>query len=93
MRTWKSPATGGVYPVHVKLATTDPATGQPVTFTLEPILLQQELSGALGGIPYWEGACRVLNEQARERRIRLLGTDRLRRESRGSFQMKAVRRP
>jgi predicted secreted hydrolase len=63
VRTWKSPATGGVYPVHVKLTTTDPANGQSVSFTLEPILLQQELSGALGGIPYWEGACHVLNEQ------------------------------
>ncbi len=63
VRTWKSPATGGVYPVHVKLTTTDPVNGQSVSFTLEPILLQQELSGALGGIPYWEGACHVLNEQ------------------------------
>ena len=63
VRTWKSPATGGVYPVHVKLTTTDPVSGQSVSFTLEPILLQQELSGALGGIPYWEGACHVLNEQ------------------------------
>lgn len=63
VRTWKSPTTGAVYPVHVRLTTTDPATGQPASFTLEPILLQQELSGALGGIPYWEGACHVLNDQ------------------------------
>jgi len=63
VRTWKSPATEGVYPVHSKLTTTDPVNGQSVSFTLEPILLQQELSGALGGIPYWEGACHVLNEQ------------------------------
>ena len=54
----------GVYPVTVKLATTDPASGQPVTFTLEPILLDQELSGGLGGIPYWEGACHVLDDKA-----------------------------
>ena len=64
VRTWKSPATGGVYPVTVKLATTDPASGQPVTFTLEPILLDQELSGGLGGIPYCEGACHVLDDKA-----------------------------
>ncbi len=64
VRTWKSPATGGVYPVTVKLATTDPASGRPASFTLEPIVLDQELSGALGGIPYWEGACHVLNDKA-----------------------------
>ena len=63
VRTWKSPATGGVYPVTVKLATTDPISGKPVSFTLEPIILPQELTGALGGVPYWEGACHVLNEQ------------------------------
>ena len=63
VRTWKSPATGGVYPVQVKLATIDPISGKPVSFTLEPIILPQELSGALGGVPYWEGACHVLDEQ------------------------------
>jgi predicted secreted hydrolase len=26
----------------------------------------QELTGAIGGIPYWEGACRVLDAQGRE---------------------------
>ncbi len=64
VRTWKSPATAGVYPVHVKLTTTDPSNGQSVSFTLEPIILPQELNGGLGGIPYWEGACHVLNEKA-----------------------------
>lgn len=63
VRTWKSPATGGVYPVHVKLTATDPGNGQSVSFTLKPMILPQELNGALGGIPYWEGACHVLNEQ------------------------------
>jgi predicted secreted hydrolase len=63
IRTWKSPNTGGIYPVQVKLTTTDPATGQPATFTLEPLVLQQELDGTLGGISYWECACRVLDEK------------------------------
>lgn len=62
-RTWKSPATGGMYPVHVKLTTTDPVNGQSVSFTLDPIILPQELKGGLGGIPYWEGACRVLDDR------------------------------
>ena len=58
--------TGGVYPIAVKLATTDPATGRPVTYALEPLLQQQELRGVLGGVPYWEGACRVRDERAEE---------------------------
>ncbi len=63
LQTWKSPATGADYPVRVALTTTDPASGQTVRYTLAPILLEQELRGALGGIPYWEGACHVLDEQ------------------------------
>ena len=66
LRTWKSPATGGVYPVHVQLATVDPASGQPVRFILEPLLPEQELTGKLGGVAYWEGACRVLDASDRE---------------------------
>jgi predicted secreted hydrolase len=65
-RTWKSPKSGGVYPIEAHLSTIDPATGQPVSFTLEPLFPDQELGGALGGAPYWEGACRVLNDQGRE---------------------------
>lgn len=65
-RTWKSPRTGGVYPVQAKLTAIDPASGQRVKFTLEPLLAEQELSGALGGISYWEGACRVLDEKGQE---------------------------
>jgi predicted secreted hydrolase len=65
-RTWKSGRSGGIYPVGQKLTTIDPANGQPVTFILEPLFLDQELSGPLGGISYWEGACRVLNEAGQE---------------------------
>jgi len=65
-KIWRSPKTGGEYPVQVKLTTTDPVTNKPVTYTLKPFLLEQELSGALGGIAYWEGACRVLNEEGED---------------------------
>jgi predicted secreted hydrolase len=58
-RTWKSPATGGVYPVGGRLRTMDPASNRSVTFTLEPLFLAQEIAGTIGGVPYWEGACRV----------------------------------
>ena len=60
--TWTSPATGGVYPVDVKLTTSDPATGRRVTFLLRPLAKDQELSATPGGVSYWEGACRVLDE-------------------------------
>lgn len=66
LTTWRSPATGATYPARTALTTRDPATGQPVTFTLEPLAADQELTGAGGGIPYWEGACRVLDAQGRE---------------------------
>ena len=64
--TWKSPATGAVYPVRVALATTDPSTGAAVRYTLEPLARAQELAGSVGGIAYWEGACRVLDATGRE---------------------------
>jgi len=64
--TWKSAETGGVYPSRVRLTTSDPVSGKGVAFTLEPLAKAQELTGNLGGIPYWEGACRVLADDGRE---------------------------
>ena len=64
--TWKSPATGAVYPVRVAIATTDPATGAAARYTLEPLAREQELAGSVGGIAYWEGACRVRDAAGRE---------------------------
>jgi predicted secreted hydrolase len=64
--TWTSTETGGTYPSRVRLTTTDPAGGGRVALTLEPLARAQELTGNLGGIPYWEGACRVLDEGGRE---------------------------
>ncbi len=63
---WTSPATGAEYPISVRLTTTDPATGKAVALTLVPLAKDQELTGNLGGIPYWEGACRVLDADGRE---------------------------
>ena len=59
LNTWKSPRSGARYPAKVKLTSTDPDSHQPVTFLLEPLVADQELTNALGGGPYWEGACRV----------------------------------
>ncbi|MBC8039256.1 MAG: lipocalin family protein, partial [Opitutaceae bacterium] len=66
VETWKSPATGAIYPIRVRLTTTDPSTGKPLALSLEPLAKNQELTGNLGGIPYWEGACRVLDADGRE---------------------------
>jgi predicted secreted hydrolase len=64
--TWTSPRTGAVYPHRLKLHTTDPATGRAIVLQIEPLAKDQELGGALGGVTYYEGACRVADEQSRE---------------------------
>ena len=66
LETWKSPTTGAVYPARVAIATTDPVTGAAVRYTLEPLARDQELAGRLGGIAYWEGACRVRDAAGKE---------------------------
>jgi len=63
--TWKSPATGATYPARVAIVTTDPETGRERTLRLVPLAADQELAGQLGGIPYWEGDCRVEDEAGR----------------------------
>ncbi len=64
VRTWRSPETGAVYPVSIRLFTQDPANGKAVNFLLEPLADDQELAG--GRLAYWEGACRVRDEHGRE---------------------------
>jgi predicted secreted hydrolase len=64
--TWTSPKTRAVYPVQVRISAPDPAGGQDVSYTLEPLAKDQELSGALGGVTYWEGACRVRDAAGKE---------------------------
>jgi predicted secreted hydrolase len=61
--TWRSPRSGAIYPLPVILHCPDPLTGKRASFTLEPLALDQELHGAVGGVAYWEGACRVLDSQ------------------------------
>jgi predicted secreted hydrolase len=65
--TWKSPRSGGVYPAGVRLEIPkDPTVGGPATtYRLRPLAADQELSGGAGGIPYWEGACEVLDESGK----------------------------
>lgn len=62
---WRSPRTGGDYPLGFRL-TVPAADGEGgLTLRLEPLMRDQELSGAIGGVPYWEGACRVLDAEGR----------------------------
>jgi predicted secreted hydrolase len=64
--TWRSESTGAVYPVDATLVTTDPETGRTVELQLEPLVRAQELDGAVAGIAYWEGACRVRDGDGKE---------------------------
>jgi predicted secreted hydrolase len=65
--TWKSPRSGGVYPAGVRLEIPGgPPNGGPYTVhRLRPLAADQELSGGAGGIPYWEGACEVLDDSGK----------------------------
>ena len=65
VQTWKSPVTGAVYPVSIKLKTRDPQSQQPVTFLLEPLAKNQELADG-GSLAYWEGACRIRDAAGQE---------------------------
>ncbi len=58
---WKSPRSGAEYPSRLTLRAVDPATRQPVTLQLVPLAEDQEMPGTIGDVPYWEGACRVLD--------------------------------
>jgi predicted secreted hydrolase len=64
--TWISPETKAAYPVKVKISAPDPQSGQETAYILEPFSKEQELSGGLGGITYWEGACRVRDASGKE---------------------------
>ena len=63
---WKSPRSGGSYPAAVTLTVPDPEGRPGPTLRIEPLCADQELSGGIGGVPYWEGACRVLDSNGRE---------------------------
>jgi len=53
---WKSPQTGGEYPVRYRLHTRSADRAREVTLEIRPVFDAQELTGEAGGIAYWEGA-------------------------------------
>lgn len=65
-RTWRSPITGANYPCAIQISTRDPATGTPLVLQMEPLCDSQELADELGGVAYWEGACRVKDQGGKE---------------------------
>lgn len=63
---WTSSHTKAVYPAKVRIKTLDPEKGFQRSFTLEPLAADQELPVGMGGVSYWEGACKILDEAGRE---------------------------
>jgi len=63
---WHSRKTGADYPSLVTLKVLNPGTGKTESFTVQPCVADQELTGKVGGVAYWEGACRVLDENQKE---------------------------
>jgi len=57
--SWPSPQTHARYPNHVRIV----SGGE--SFELRPLSNDQEQGGNLTGLPYWEGACDVLDERGK----------------------------
>ncbi len=66
LQHWPSPHTGADYPAMMQLDALNPTTGKVETFIIQPTVADQELTGHIGGVAYWEGACRVLNSNQKE---------------------------
>lgn len=66
LKHWRSSKTDSDYPSLVQLKAINPTTGQPEIFIVQPFVADQELTGKVGGVAYWEGACRVLDENQKE---------------------------
>lgn len=59
LASWKSPHTQAQYPNRVRIES------EGHVFELRPLAADQEQGGEITGLPYWEGACDVLDEQGR----------------------------
>jgi predicted secreted hydrolase len=63
LSTWTSPRTKATYPNHIQIQVRDTDHGNTLrVLELKPLAQDQELGGALSGLPYWEGACDVLDQ-------------------------------
>jgi predicted secreted hydrolase len=52
---WKSPRSEAEYPIEVEVAFEDRS------YRLRPLIKDQEQGGDITGLPYWEGACDILD--------------------------------
>ncbi len=55
LETWRSEKTKAAYPNRVRIGFEDS------TLELRPVAADQEQGGSITGLPYWEGACDVLD--------------------------------
>ena len=66
LQHWHSAKSNADYPSLVELTAENPVTGKLEHFFIRPFAPDQELLGKVGGAGYWEGACRVLDENKNE---------------------------
>ena len=57
LATWKSPRNGAEYPIRVRIQF------EGESFELKPLAEDQEQDGGITQLPYWEGACDVLDSR------------------------------
>ncbi len=57
LETWKSPRNGAAYPIRVRIRF------ENESFELLPLAADQEQDGGITQLPYWEGACDVLDSR------------------------------
>ncbi len=57
LSTWKSPRNAAQYPIHVRLRF------EGESLELKPLAQDQEQDGGITRLPYWEGACDVIDSQ------------------------------
>lgn len=63
---WVSPHSNAKYPIGSTLQFAHPVSKQSITLKLIPLASDQEIQGELGGIRYWEGACDIVDSNAKK---------------------------
>ena len=63
-KEWTSPKTGLAYPTTVRIEVDHPKKGK-LTYRIEPLINNQEFFGLQADNAYWEGACRVIDNEER----------------------------
>lgn len=61
-KSWKSDRTGNRYPNEVTIRAVHPKTGKAMIYRLKPYFDAQEFTGNRADSAYWEGACKVFDQ-------------------------------